>query len=84
MTPSQACLEACQAIVACGSGGAGGGPSLPDCTGPCNEALATCSPSELSDVLACLTPHIVPNCDEDDYMACVNSIACVGQGGGEA
>jgi hypothetical protein len=60
-----------------GMGGGGGSGPLEPCLGPCNTAVASCTSTELVDVLACLSPNITPNCDEAGYFACANNVACV-------
>lgn len=75
LSSTDVCMQACEAIVACGGSG-GGGPTLPDCVAPCYELLDSCSQDELAAVLACMTPHLNPNCDDTAFFACVNALAC--------
>lgn len=82
LSSTQTCMDACEAMVACGGGGGGGGtgggPTLEACVDPCNESLEACSSSELHEIMDCLTPHIDPNCDDAAFMACVNAVGCAG------
>jgi hypothetical protein len=75
LSSTDVCMQACEAIVACGGAG-GGGPTLPDCVAPCYELLDSCSQDELAEVLACMAPHLDPNCDDETFFACVNAVAC--------
>jgi hypothetical protein len=74
----------CEAEATCingqgGAGGAGGG-WVQGCIDPCIPALATCTAVQLEALLACLAPHIQPNCDIAAYNVCANAQGCIDNG----
>jgi hypothetical protein len=43
----------------------------------CEPSLATCDNGQLHEVLACVSPHLDPNCDEDAFFGCLDTVGCV-------
>jgi len=84
LSSSETCLQVCEAEATCingqgGAGGAGGG-WVQSCIDPCIPSLATCTAEQLEALLACLTPHIQPDCNLAAYNVCANTVGCVDNG----
>ena len=81
LSATETCLQVCDAMASCinGSGGAAGagGAWVQGCLGPCYPSLATCTVVQLEQLLACLSPHIQPDCDFAAYNVCANAVGCV-------